>query len=61
MINATNFKLIFVFGDSALDSLMNDRSVSPEEFLIDLEDRLESGELTIDEVQTLLQDYSTKL
>lgn len=42
-----------------LEGLM-DLAPSPEEFLISLEDALESGELTIDEVRTLLSDYNAR-
>ena len=41
-----------------LASLSNELTQSPEEFLIYLEEALESGELTIDEVAQLVHDFT---
>lgn len=44
-----------------LCALSQEHSPSPEDFLIDLEERLESGELTIDEIITIMNDYNTRI
>lgn len=41
-----------------LDFLSNEHTQSPEDFLIYLEDALESGELTIDEVAQIIHDFN---
>lgn len=41
-----------------LARLNNERTQSPEDFFIYLEDALESGELTIDEVSQLIHDFN---
>ena len=41
-----------------LASLSNELTQSPEDFLIYLEEALESGEFTIDEVAQLIHDYN---
>ena len=41
-----------------LASLNNELTQSPEDFLIYLEEALESGELTIDEVVQLIHDFN---
>lgn len=43
-----------------LCALSQEHSPSPEDFLIDLEERLESGELTIDEVVIIINDYTSR-
>ena len=43
-----------------LDFLSNELTLSPEDFLIYLEDALESGELTIDEVAQLIHDFNRR-
>lgn len=41
-----------------LAALSNERTQSPEDFLTYLEDALESGELTLDEVAQLIHDLN---
>lgn len=41
-----------------LAALSSELTQSPEDFLIYLEDALESGELTLDEVIILIHDYN---
>jgi hypothetical protein len=56
-------ELVLIGEYEALAFLSNERSErvqSPEEFLIYLEDALESGELTIDEVAQLIHDYNKR-
>lgn len=43
--------------EQMLDSLSEDHIESSENFLIILEDQLESGELTLEDVQAILEDY----
>lgn len=49
---------VLVHDQSLLDALSVDYTMGAEEFLIWLEDSLESGELTIDEVSQLISDYN---
>lgn len=44
--------------EHTLVALSHERAQSPEEFLSYLEEALESGELTIDEVAQLIHDYN---
>ena len=50
--------LILIGEHDVLASLNNELTQSPEDFLIYLEEALESGELTIDEVVQLVHDYN---
>lgn len=50
--------LILIGEHDVLASLSNEFTQSPEDFLIYLEDALESGELTLDEVIILIHDYN---
>lgn len=50
--------LILIGEHDVLASLSNELTQSPEDFLIYLEDALESGELTLDEVILLIHDYN---
>lgn len=50
--------LILIGEHDVLASLSNELTQSPEDFLIYLEDALESGELTLDEVIILINDYN---
>lgn len=45
-----------------LEFLINNekQNQSPEQFLIDLEDRLEQGDLDITEVSNIIQDYNKR-
>lgn len=50
---------IVLTGDhDLLNSLSNELMQSPEDFLTYLEEALESGELTIDEVTQLIHDFN---
>lgn len=51
-------ELVLISEHNVLTALSGELSESPEDFLARLEDALESGELTIDEVAQLLHDYS---
>lgn len=49
------------YGNSELlDSLSVDYSLSPEDFLLFLENALETGELSISEVSQLISDYNSR-
>ena len=50
--------LILIGEHDVLASLSNELTQSPEDFLIYLEEALESGELTLDEVIILIHDYN---
>lgn len=50
--------LLLFWNTELLYSLSKDLSPSPEELLSYLEEALESGELTIDEVAQLVQDFN---
>lgn len=43
-----------------LTALSGEHTQSPEDFIIRLEDALEAGELTLDEVAQLLHDYNRR-
>ena len=51
-------ELVLIGEQNLLDVLNSELSQSPENFLIYLEDALESGELTIDEVIQLIHDHN---
>lgn len=51
---------VYGFDEVVLDVLCPDHAQSPEEFLIYLEEALESGELTIDEVSEIIADYNRR-
>ena len=54
--------MIFVYGfeSTALDAMCPHLSQSPEEFLAELEEQLESGDITEDEAVQLLKDFVGK-
>ena len=54
-------ELILIGEHDLLASLSNELTQSPEDFLIYLEDALESGELTLDEAIVLIHDYNRRL
>ena len=49
-------ELVLIGDHDLLASLSNEPTQSPEDFLIYLEEALESGELTIDEVAQIIYD-----
>ena len=51
-------EFVLIGEHDVLDFLSNESTQSPEDFLIYLEDALESGELTLDEVIILIHDYT---
>jgi len=50
-------ELVLIGEHDLLASLNNEHTQSPEDFIIYLEEALESGELTIDEVVQLIHDF----
>lgn len=53
-------ELVLIGEHDVLASLSNELTQSPEDFLIYLEESLESGELTLDEVIQLIADYNRR-
>lgn len=53
-------ELVLIGEHDLLASLSNELTQSHEDFLIYLEEALESGELTIDEVAQLIHDYNNR-
>lgn len=51
-------ELVLIGEHDLLARLSNELTQSTEDFLIYLEDALESGELSIDEVAQLIHDYN---
>lgn len=52
---------ILFFGDNAvLDLMSTGGSSSPEELLIELENALENGEVSTDEMYMLVNDYNNR-
>lgn len=51
-------ELVLIGDHDLLASLSNELTQSPEDFLIYLEEALESGELTIDEVAQIIHDLN---
>ena len=51
---------VYGFETHTLEALCPQRAPSPEDFLIYLEEALESGELTIDEVAQLVHDFTRR-
>ena len=51
-------ELILIGEHDLLASLSNEHMQSPEDFLIYLEEGLESGDLTINEVAQLMHDFN---
>lgn len=51
-------QLVLIGEHDLLASLGSERAQSPEDFLIYLEEALESGALTIDEVAQLIHDFN---
>lgn len=52
--------LVLIGEHDVLAVLSTELTQSPEDFLIYLEDALESGELTIDEVAQLIHDFNNR-
>ncbi len=52
--------LTFIANIELLIDLSEERHSSPEDLLLWLEDALESGELTMEEVQQYLEDYNSR-
>jgi hypothetical protein len=52
--------MIIYLSDETLLRMLEQRTQSPEEFLIELEEKLESGELTEDEVVQLVKDFTSR-
>lgn len=52
--------LTFIANIKLLIELSEERHSSPEDLLLWLEDALESGELTMEEVQQYLEDYNSR-
>ncbi len=52
--------LTFIANIELLIELSEERHSSPEDLLLWLEDALESGELTMEEVQQYLEDYNSR-
>lgn len=53
-------ELVLIGEHDLLALLSNELTQSPEDFLIYLEEALESGELTIDEVAQLIHDFKRR-
>lgn len=53
-------RLYFYAEITLVSDARSDTNDSPEDFLSSLEDALERGDLTIDEVQQILNDHNTK-
>lgn len=53
-------EFVLIDEHNILDFLSNEHAQSPEDFLIYLEEALESGELTIDEVVQLIRDFNRR-
>jgi len=53
-------EFVLIGEHDVLTALSSERAHSPEDFLIYLEEGLESGDLTIDEVAQLLHDWNSK-
>jgi hypothetical protein len=49
--------LIYGFEPTALDAMCPHTSHSPEDFLADLEEQLDNGDITEDEAVQLLKDF----
>jgi hypothetical protein len=52
--------MIIYLSDETLLRMLEQQTQSPEEFLIELEEKLESGELTEDEVVQLVKDFTSR-
>jgi hypothetical protein len=58
--------LIFLYGEMLIDLAdkentdKNTSDLSPEEFLAWIEDQIEAGELTIDEIKQYISDYNQR-
>jgi hypothetical protein len=52
--------IVYGFEGAALDALYQQYAQSPEEFLADLEQQLEDGELTEEEVAQLIKDFTSR-
>lgn len=53
-------ELVLTGRHNLLARLSDERTQSPEDFITYLEEALESGELTIDEVAQLINDHNSK-
>lgn len=49
--------LIYGFEDCTLEALCQQRAPSPEDFLADLEQQLEDGDITEEEAVQLVKDF----
>jgi hypothetical protein len=52
--------LVYVSDETLLRILEQQQTQSPEELLLELEEKLESGELSEDEVVQLLKDFTSR-
>lgn len=52
--------LIYGFEPTALDAMCPHTSQSPEDFIADLEEQLDNGDITEDEAVQLLKDFVGK-
>lgn len=53
-------ELLFYSEDWKLELLMRDTTASPEDMLLELEQRLESGDITPDELRQFIKDFSRR-
>lgn len=51
---------VYGFDSGALDALCPQRAPSPEDFLADLEQQLEDGDITEEEVVQLIKDFTSR-
>ncbi len=54
------FAVVFTDKDELLDFLNEEQAESPEDFLADLEQQLEDGDITEEEAVQLLKDFVGK-
>lgn len=50
-------RMVFLEDEELLQYLSGDCNVSPEEFLATLEEKLETGEITMDDAAMLIHDH----
>ena len=50
--------LVYGFEVHTLEALCQQRAPSPEDFLVDLEQQLEDGDITEEEVVQLIKDFT---
>ena len=51
---------VYGFDEVALDALCPQRAPSPEDFLADLEQQLEDGDITEEEAVQLIKDFTSR-